>query len=59
MILRTAAGRHATFVYPMLHIPDEAQFVCAIPGVMNGCAGQHNNLPKGNKQKHQQRQPYR
>ena len=39
MIRCTASGRHPTFVYPMLHIPEDPQFACAIFRIMDGCTG--------------------
>ena len=56
MIPCAAAWREASFVNPVLHIPDEPQFVFAILGVMNRRGGQHNNSPEDNQQKHQQGQ---
>jgi len=54
MIPCAAAWREASFVNPVLHIPDEPQFVFAILGVMNRRGGQHNNLPEGDQQKNHQ-----
>lgn len=56
MILRAAAGGEASFVNPVLHIPNEPQFINAALGVMDGCGRQHNNSPEDNQQKHHQGQ---
>ncbi|WP_223549394.1 hypothetical protein [Pseudomonas sp. A-B-19] len=56
MIPCAAAWREASFVNPVLHIPDEPQFVNAVLGVMDDCGRQHNNSPEDNQQKHQQGQ---
>ncbi|MGF6521800.1 hypothetical protein [Pseudomonas laurylsulfatiphila] len=48
MIPCAAAWREASFVNPVLHIPDEPQFVNAALGVMDDCGRQHNNSPEDN-----------
>jgi hypothetical protein len=42
----TAAGGEISLVNPVLHIPDEPQFIHAVLGVMDRCSWQHNDSPE-------------
>jgi hypothetical protein len=54
MVPCAAARGEVSFVNPVLHIPDEPQFVNAILGVMDGCSRKHDDSPEDNQQNHQQ-----